>query len=393
MSKTLSAITATAAESHSNYRICPRCIMDTTDPEIRFDRDGVCHHCQDAERLFAVKWPLYKTGPFQIDRITQAIKAAGKGKRYDCVIGVSGGVDSTYLAYVAHQYGLRPVAVHFDNGWNSELAVKNIENTLHTLGIDLDTFVMDWEEFRDLQLSFLKASVPDLEVPTDHAIMAVLLQTAIRHDVRYILLGSNLATESILPRRWAYGFTDWRYIKAIHQRFGAVPLRRFPHYSLTRMAYYFGVRRLKTVSLLNSVEYTKARAMEVLLKELGWRNYGSKHHESIITKFLQTYILPKKFNIDKRRAHLSSLIMSGQVTRAAALEEIKQAPYDEKTLKEDKIYVAKKFGLTEGEFDELMARPPRCYHDYPNSFHRLERLKQFRNLLQRCHFLPKQVGW
>jgi N-acetyl sugar amidotransferase len=378
--------------NHPEYRICTRCVMDTTDPEITFDVNGVCNHCTTAENYLSTKLLLYREGPFRLDRVVPRIKEEGKSRPYDCVIGVSGGVDSTYLAYVARKEGLRCLAVHFDNGWNSELAVQNIENTLKKLGIDYFTYVMDWEVFRDLQLSFLKASVPDLEVPTDHAIAAVLYQTALKRGIKYILTGTNLATESILPRRWAYGHLDWPYINGIHKKFGTVPLRGFPHFSAAQYAWYFGVRRLRTVSFLNCIQYDKAKAMDLLVSELGWRRYGGKHHESIITRFLQGYILPNKFNIDKRKAHLSSLIVAGQITRDEALEELKRPPYDKNLMAEDVVYVSKKFNLKEKEFGKLMDLPPKSFLDYPNSLARIERLKKLRTFLQKCHILPKQVG-
>jgi N-acetyl sugar amidotransferase len=378
--------------AESNYRVCKRCVMDTTDPEIYFDPEGVCNHCTTAEHFLRVRLALYREGPFRLDRVIPQIKEQGKGRPYDCVIGVSGGVDSTYVAYVARKQGLRCLAVHFDNGWNSELAVQNIENTLKHLDIDLHTHVMDWEVFRDLQLAFLKASVPDLEVPTDHAIAAVLYQTALKHGIRYILTGTNLATESILPRSWAYGHLDWRYIKGLHNTFGTTRLRGFPHFNAAQYGWYFGVRRLRTVSILNSVPYNKAEALELLTKELDWRKYGGKHHESIITRFLQGYILPKKFNIDKRKAHLSSLIAAGQITRADAMEELSKPPYDKALMAEDVIFVSKKFGLKEREFGKLMELPPKSFRDYSNGLALIERLKKVRNLLQKCHFLPRQVG-
>jgi N-acetyl sugar amidotransferase len=376
----------------NKYRQCTRCVMDTTDPEITFTAEGVCNNCRTAEQFLKVRLKPYQEGEYRLDRAVARIKEEGEGKQYDCVIGVSGGVDSTYLAYIAAQQGLRCLAVHFDNGWNSELAVQNIEKALKKLNIDLHTYVMDWEVFRDFQLSVLKASVPDIEVPTDHAIAAVLYQTAIKHKVRYVLSGTNIATESILPRGWAYGFVDWRYLKSLHGRFGTVPLRGYPHFSLTQYGYYFGVRRLKTISLLNSIPYEKEKAIEVLARELEWRKYGGKHHESIITRFLQGYILPNKFNIDKRKAHLSSLIVAGQITREEALQELEKPPYDPKLMAEDLVYVSKKFGLKEKEFNHLMELPPKTFRDYPNSYQRIERLKSVRNLMQKCGFLPKQVG-
>ena len=376
----------------AGLRVCTRCVMDTSDPEIEFDENGVCNHCKRAETLLGSRLEEYKTGQYALERLVPRIKAAGEGKEDDCVLGVSGGADSTYAAYIAKELGLRPLAVHFDNGWNSELAVKNIENTLKKLGIELYTHVVDWHEFRDLQLSFLKASVPDAEIPTDHAIWALLYQTAARFGVRYVISGTNITTESILPRSWTYYVTDWRYIKGLHRRFGTRSIKSYPRAPLSKFMQYVLLRRIKTVSILNAVEYDKAEAVKVLEKELGWRNYGGKHHESIYTRFFQSYILPRKFGIDKRKAHLSSLIMSGQITREDALRELAHPIEAEERTTEDKEYVVKKLGLTEAEFDALMDAPVRSYRDYTNDAAKYEWLKRAMRFAQRRSLLPKQVG-
>jgi len=366
--------------------------MDTTDPEIEFDEKGVCNHCKRASLLLETRLPQYQTGAYRLDRLIAAMREAGSGRRYDCIVGVSGGADSTYAAYILAKQGLRPLAVHFDNGWNSELAVKNIEVTLRRLGVDLYTHVVDWEEFRDLQLAFLKASVPDAEIPTDHGIWALLYQTATRFGVRYVVSGTNLTTESILPRRWTYYVTDWKYIKALHRLFGRRPLKTFPHARLWRFVYWVLLRRIKTVSILNAIEYDKERAIRVLEEELGFRRYVGKHHESIYTRFFQSYILPVKFHIDKRKAHLSSLILSGQVTRESALEELTHPAAEDAHVRDDLKYVVKKFGITVEEFDGIMAMPRRSYNDYPNDAALYGRLKSAMRWAQRHRLLPGQVG-
>ena len=374
------------------YQRCTRCVMDTSDPEIVFDDGGKCNHCARAEMLLKTRLPAYRTGEYRLEKIVDRIRAAGKGRPYDCIVGVSGGADSTYVAYLCKQQGLRPLAVHFDNGWNSELAVKNIEGVLRNLGIELFTHVVDWEEFRDLQLSFLKASVPDAEIPTDHAIWALLFRTAARFGVRYIISGTNLSTESILPRSWTYYVTDWKYIRALQRQFGSRRLKTFPHCSMWRFAWYVLARRIRTVSLLNAVEYDKATVAGVLERELGWRNYGGKHHESIYTRFFQSYILPVKFGIDKRKAHLSSLIVSGQTNRTEALLELEQPIADAAFVQEDLAYVAKKFDLDVEQFDELMAQPVHTYRDYPNDSKRYGRVLAMARRAQRLSLLPKQIG-
>lgn len=374
------------------YQVCRRCIMDTSDPEITFDGEGRCNHCLRSEALIQARLPAYKTGEYRLESIIARIKAAGRGKPYDCVCGVSGGVDSTYATYQVKRLGLRPLAVHFDNGWDSELAVQNIEQALRRLDVPLHTHVVDWQEFRDLQLSFLRASVPDAEIPTDHGIWALLYGTAARFGIRYIISGTNLSTESILPRSWTYYVTDWTYIRDIHRRFGTKPLRTFPHSSLGGFIWWVLGRRIKTVSILNSLHYDKAEALNTLERELGYRRYRDKHHESIYTRFFQAYILPRKFGIDKRRAHLSSLIMSGQISREQALQQMERPIEEPELIQEDLRYVVKKLGLEPAEFEAIMAAPVRSYRDYRNESRRYEILKGLMRAAQRHGLLPRQIG-
>lgn len=374
-------------------RVCTRCVMDTTDPEIVFDdEDGTCNHCRRALGLLETRLPMYRTGEYRFDRIVDRIRAEGRGRPYDCIVGVSGGMDSTYVAYLTRRAGLRALAVHFDNGWNSELAVRNIENTLTRMGIELYTHVVDWEEFRDLQWSFLQASVPDAEVPTDHAIWALLYRTAANWGIGTVITGTNLSTESILPRSWTYGITDWTYISDVHRRFGTRRLTTYPRCSRWRFGYYVAVRRIRTVSLLNSVDYDKAAAAAELEREIGYRHYGGKHHESIYTRFFQSYILPIKFGIDKRKAHLSSLVLSGQITRDEAVRSLEEPIADPKLIESDLAYVIKKLGVTGAEFATMMAAPPRSFRDYRNESASYERLRSLMRLAQRWGLLPQQVG-
>lgn len=356
-------------------RVCTRCVMDTTVPDITFDADGVCSYCtRGIERLQRDLCHGPEAGE-RLEQLVAAIRRDGAGRPYDCVIGVSGGVDSSYTAYlVKRRLGLRPLAVHFDNGWNSELAVENIERLLTRLEIDLVTHVVDWGEFRDLQLSFLKASVANSEIPTDHGITALLYRTAARHGVRYIISGANLATEVIMPDVWMHDSKDLRFLRAIHRRFGTRPLRTFPMMSYRRLAWYVFVRRIRFVGILNYLPYDKAAAMEELESELGWRRYAAKHFESIYTRFFQGYLLPEKFGMDKRRPHLSSLIVSGQMTRADALRALDGPPYDPVQAAEDVAYVCRKFGLSDDEFRAIMAAPPAPSDAYPNTEHLLRRL-------------------
>lgn len=361
------------------YQICTRCIMDTTDPDIVFDGTGICNHCREYERLHALHVVAPDDAQAQLERLVSDIRAGGKGREYDCVLGLSGGVDSSYVAYKAKELGLRPLAVHLDNGWDSELAVANIERIVKKLDIDLYTHVIDWEEFRDLQRAFFRASVVDIELLTDHAIFAVIYRTALAHKVKYFLSGYNVATESVMPRSWFYGNKlDSLNIRSIYRAYGeGRPIRTFPILSMLDILLFVFLKRVRTVPLLNLLHYDKARAMDLLQKELGWVYYGGKHYESRFTQFYQAYILPNKFGADKRRAHLSSLIYPGQITREDALAQMAQDPFPPQRLAEEKEYVIKKLGFTSAEFDAYMQAPARSHYDfasYDKLFRRLMRL-------------------
>lgn len=377
-------------KSNRTYQACTRCIMDTVaDSSITFDASGICHHCRRYDEMFATRVVRGEAGKAVLDSLVKKIKAAGAGKEYDCIIGVSGGVDSTYVAFLVKKLGLRPLAVHLDNGWNSELAVKNIERVLNKLGIDLFTYVIDWEEFKDLQVAFLKASTPDGEIPSDHAIFSVLWREATSRGIKYIISGMNFTTESIYVPDWAYGHSDWRYIKDVHKRFGTRPIRTYPHFSLLYLLYINLFYRIRTVSILNYIDYDKNEAMRVLTEELGWQYYGGKHHESVYTRFYQGYVLPNKFGIDKRYGHLSDLINAGQITREAALKEMQLPPYPETLQAEDLEYVCKKLGLRGGAFDEIMSLPSKTFRDYKNSFEQVSTLKSIANRLRGMGLYPK----
>ncbi len=370
------------------YRLCSRCVMDTSDPEITFDEDGVCNHCHSYAELHRRLVPPPGERERQLGALVSNIKEHGRGREYDCVMGLSGGVDSTYVARLVAKHGLRAIAVHLDNGWDSELAVKNVENIVTRLGVDLVTHVLDWPQFRDLQVAFLRASVPDAEIPTDHAIGAVLYQTAAKHGIRHVIAGTNVVSEAIMPDRWTYGVGDWRYISAVHRQFGKRSIKGFPHYSLARQSWYQAVRRIRFVSLLNLVEYDKAEAMRTITDELSWRDYGGKHYESLYTKFFQGHILPVKFGIDKRRAHQATLINSGQTTREAALALLTSPPLPPDEEASEREYVVKKLGLGEEEFQRIMSEPPRSYRDYPNSVALRARISRAIRLGRRLRLAP-----
>jgi len=371
-------------KNNKTYQICNKCIMDTSDPEIVFDESGVCNHCHRYESLLPSRVFTGETAELKLTKLIRKIKKSGAGKDYDCIIGVSGGVDSTYIAYLTKKYGLRPLAIHFDNNWNSELAVRNIEKTLNSLGIDLYTYVIDWDLFRDIQKAFLKSSTPDGEVPTDHAINALLFREASKRGIKYIINGMNFATESMAVSSWSYGHSDWRYIKYIYKKFGgAQSLKGYPHFSFMKLFYYTFIKKIKVISMLNYIEYNKDKVMNFIQKELGWEYYGGKHYESVYTRFFQGYYLPTKFGIDKRRGHLSDLIHCGQLTRKEALEQIKTHPYpSQNLLEEDKEFVLKKLSLTPQEFEDLIQLPNRSYRDYHNSENFVKILKIIVNKLR-----------
>ena len=346
------------------YQQCTLSLMDTiSDPDITFDESGICNYYY--EYLRGVENNVVKgaEGKNKLHYIIEQIKEAGKEKPYDCIMGLSGGVDSSYVAYMAKQYGLRPLAVHFDNGWNSELAVMNIENIVNKCGFDLHTLVVDWEEFKDLQIAYLKASVVDIEIPTDHAITATLFQLALKFDVKYILSGSNVYSEFIMPKNWIYHKPDHANLKSIHKAFGTKKLATYP-LNNTLLKKRTAWADIQQVNVLNYLDFNKQKAKKIIANELGWRDYGGKHYESLFTKFYQAYILPEKFKIDKRKPHLSNLIFAGQITKEAAVIEISKPLYTPDTFQAEKDFLLKKLGLQEKEWDKIMSTPPRSHYDF-----------------------------
>ncbi len=363
---------------------CKQCVMDSVgNPEFVLDENGVCNYCHEYRQKEKIR--IKASGPSNktLNDIVSKIKNSGRNKSYDCIIGVSGGVDSTYTAYKVKEFGLRPLAVHFDNGWNSELAVHNIQKTLEKLGIDLVTYVVDWEEFKDIQLSFLKASTPDGEIPSDHAIMATLYKMASKYGIKYIISGNNFKTEGIMPRLWAYGHIDWKYIRSVQKIFGLKRIRSFPHINITKFVWFTFLKRIKLLSILNYLNYDRAEAIETLQNSLGWQYYGGKHYESTYTKYYQGIVLPNKFNIDKRKIHLSAMILSGSISREDAQKELCNPVYPYKDINVDTEYVAKKFDMTAVEFDELMKKPTRTFFDYPNSHKTIDFLRNLLGILRK----------
>lgn len=364
------------------YRQCSRCLMDTSDPAIQFDALGHCNHCTRYFARVAGEVKGGAEGVLALEAIVERIRQEGRGKDYDCIAGVSGGVDSTFVIYKLKQLGLRPLAVHFDNGWNSELAVANIKNALDRLKIDLHTDVVDWEEFKDLQMSFIKASVPNCEIPTDHGITATLVKATRMAGTRYVINGSNVVTEGILPISWVYYSHDLHHIRAIHRQFGTAPLKTFPSISLASFTTRILAGRYRMVNLLNYIDYDKAAAVQTMKNELGWQYYGGKHYESIYTRWYQGYYLPTKFGFDKRRAHLSALVCAGQMTRIQGLAELERNPYADNDLAGDTDFVLKKFGISQETLQTLIAAPIRKHTDYPNRNAFIEGLSGLRNVVR-----------
>lgn len=351
----------------SDYQMCTKCVMDTTDPEIVFDEDGECNHCKYFKINITPAWPHENQRDGLLKTLITEIKSSGKGKDYDCILGLSGGVDSSYVAIKAAEYGLRPLVVHVDAGWNSELAVKNIEQICERLKFDLVTHVVNWEEMKELQLAFLRSNVANQDVPQDHAFFAALYNYATKAGIQYVISGSNFATESVLPQSWGYDAMDAAHILSIHKKFGKKSIGKFPIVGFIDLfIYYPFIKKMKVVKPLNLIAYNKEKAIKQLEKSYGWRYYGGKHYESRWTRFFQAHYLPYKFGYDKRKAHLSSLILSGQMDRENALSLLEANLYEPNMLLEDKEFVAKKLGITLRQLDEFLDAPASHFSHFPN---------------------------
>lgn len=341
--------------------------MDTSDSKIVFDENGVCDHCNTFFRKILPNWHTDVRGRTALEDITGKIKHAGRGKDFDCIIGMSGGIDSSYLTYIAREkLGLRPLVFHVDAGWNSQEAVNNIEKLIDGLGLDLYTEVIDWETMRDLQLAFFKSGVPHIDTPQDHAFFAMMYKFAEKHKVKYILTGANYSTECIRnPIEWMYYQSDSVQLLDIHRQFGTRPLTTFPLTSILRHKVYLRyIKKIEVVTPLNFIPYRKAEAMQLLAEKFGWQAYPQKHFESRFTKFYEGYWLPKKFGYDTRKVQYSSLILTGQMTREEALAKLSHLPYNEETIAQDFEYVATKLGIPVTELQGYMDAPNKSYRDY-----------------------------
>ena len=349
-----------------NYRICSNCIMDTSDSNITFNDKGWCDYCTNYYKNILPTWQPDKVNQQELLDVVEMIKDRGKGKAHDCIIGLSGGVDSSYVAYLAKQYGLRPLLFHVDAGWNSQQAVNNIEKLVDALGFDLHTEVIDWLEMKDLQLAFFKAQVPHIDTPQDHAYFAALYNFAAKNDFKYILTGANYSTECVRePLEWHYHASDLRQLKDIHNQFGSRRLKTFPMANILKFKiFYRFVYGIKVIKPLNYVRFIKEEAMQELIDKFGWQRYENKHFESRFTRFYEGYWLLTKFGYDKRRAHFSSLILTGQLSRDEALVKISKKAYNEETVEQDFEYIATKLGISVAELKEIMQGKNKSYKDY-----------------------------
>ena len=356
--------------SQKIYQICTNCIMDTTDSKISFDEKGWCDYCLNYYQNIEPNWHPNEVGEKMLAPMIEKIKKDGKGRDHDCLIGLSGGADSSYVTYLAKEkFGLRPMLFHVDAGWNSQEAVNNIEMLVDGLGLDLYTEVIDWTEMQDLQLAFFKAQVPHVDTPQDHAFFAGLYNFAAKHGHKYILTGANYSTECVRePLEWHYHASDLRQIKDIHRQYGQHPLKNFPTADIFKFKiYYRFVKGVRVVKPLNYVPYIKEKAMKEMTKLFGWQTYDYKHYESRFTRFYEGYWLPKKFGYNKHRAHFSSLILTQQMTRDEALEKIEKPAYDKEMISHDFEYIAKKLDLTSSDLKSLMDGENKTYKDYKNS--------------------------
>jgi len=353
----------------NRYQICTNCVMDTTDSKIQFDANGICDHCNDFYKNVLPNWHTDEQGRARLEEIVAEIKKKGRRNEFDCLLGISGGVDSSFMLHImVKEFGLRPLVFHVDGGWNTEISVHNINVMIDKLCLDLYTEVIDWEEMRDLQLAFFKAGVPHIDIPQDHAFIAVLYKYANKYNVKYIFNGGNFSTECIRnPMEWLYYGTDMAQIKDIHRRFGTIPLKNYPLSPILKHKFYLRyIKRIKVIKPLNYIPYIKKDAIKLLSETYGWKNYGQKHFESRFTRFYEGYWLPVKFGYDTRKVQYSSLILTGQMTRDEALERLKVPAYEQETIADDFKYIATKLNITEEELRSYMDAPNKTYKDYKN---------------------------
>ncbi len=353
--------------NREKIQLCVNCVMDTTDSKITFDEKGVCDHCNTYYKDILPNWHTDERGDIELSGIINKIKKQGEGKDFDCLMGMSGGIDSSYLLYIMKEkYGLRPLVFHVDAGWNSQIAVNNIERLVDGLGLDLYTEVINWEEIKDLQLAFFKSGVPHIDVPQDHAFFATMYKFASKHKIKYILTGGNYSTECVRnPLEWMYYQSDSIQLRDIYKKFGTGKLKDYPLTNiLWHKVYLPYVKKIKLIRPLDFVPYNKDEAMQLLVDKFGYQKYPQKHFESRFTRFYESYWLPKKFGYDTRKVQYSSLILTGQMTRNEALKKLESPAYDPEKINQDFEYVATKLGISVEELQSYMDAPNKTYKDY-----------------------------
>lgn len=367
------------------YRICTNCIMDTTDPDIMVDSNGVCSNCNSYYNMIKQFEKSVGNKKDEFKKIVNKIKEDCKEDKYDCIIGISGGVDSAYLTYIAHKCGLRILAVHVDAGWNSEIAVSNIKKICKVLGIELHTVVIDWSTMKELQRAYMFSGLPNLDIPQDHAFIAAVYEYADKYKIKYILNGSNYATEGILPSAWGYDAKDYICIKDVYKKCGRnkISLKKYPHMGIMKYIKYTYFGKAKKINLLNYIDYSKKDAIKLLHEKFDWEYYGGKHFESRFTKWFQSYYLPKKFGYDKKRAHLSSLIVGGEMSREEALVQMSDlSNYTETEMEEDLEYILKKLEISEEEWNFIMEAPTKTENDYKNYNKIMNFMRKLKNAIR-----------
>ncbi|MDF1645933.1 MAG: N-acetyl sugar amidotransferase [Legionellaceae bacterium] len=351
-----------------DYQVCNNCVMDTTDDDISFDENGICDHCNDFYNLVLPHWHTDDRGWQKLEPMLDKIKKEGRGKDFDCILGLSGGVDSSYLAHKAKEFGLRPLFFHVDGGWNSQVAVNNIQVLVDKLGCDLYTEVINWEEMKDFQLSYFKSGLSSIDIPQDHAFIATLYNFASKYKIKHILNGGNYSTECVCyPMSWLYYGTDMAQIRDIRKKFGTIPMDTYPFSGILKHKVYLRyVKKVQVLKPLNYIPYVKSNAVDLLQAEYGWQPYRQKHFESRFTKFYEGYWLFKKFGYDTRKVQFSSLILTKQMTRDDALEALSKPAMSDDEIRDDFEYIAKKLSISVDELQAYLDAPNKTYKDYRN---------------------------
>ena len=352
-----------------NYQICTNCVMDTSDSRITFDEKGVCDHCNDFYQNVQPNWHTDNRGKQKLDKIIEKIKLDAQGRDFDCILGMSGGVDSSYmLHYAIKELGLRPLVFHVDGGWNTDFAVNNIRVMVEKLGVNLHTQVINWEEMKDFQLAFLKSGVPHIDIPQDHAFIATLYNYAYKHNIKYILNGGNISTECVRnPMEFLYYGTDMLHLKDIIRQFGTIKMKSYPFSSVFKHKIYLRyIKKIKVIRPLDLIPYNKDKALALLEKEYGWTPYPQKHFESQFTRFFESYWLPERFGFDTRRVQFSSLILTGQMTREDAIEKLKKPAYNPESIKDEFNAIAEKLEIKPTDLEHYFKIPRKFFWDYKN---------------------------